>query len=771
MQKLFILLSAALLCAGARADLVGYWTFDEGTGNSITNEVEIPGGGTHTTNIASGSALWGNGVLGGAVRLTGSTGSRFDVDLSAYNPAAPGANGFTVSAWLNIDVSQRYNSYTGIISSRKVDDSTGDNKQWGMCFKNDTKQFDFRIANTSGYTVSNLARNNQWMHVVMTWDGVENKKYTYIDGVLRHTSEETAVGTLLENLDIIRIGQDENDDSRHFRGWLDEVGIWTNALTETEVQTIYNNSKDGAGLGLDGVKAYSDNAPVTVSQLALADGLVHYWPCNDTSGSTMTDYMGDADYTLNGTGISWDPGMLNNCLSMGGNDYGTQRTLPGIEGKESVSMALWVKPADSTCDNWANILSKNPTADGVFVLLGIDTATSAPAGYIDWDFRIFGRSVTPSSDTTTDSKMIDQQWNLVAFTFDYTKGNSEDALTVWINGVNMNTDGVVNKGTYGTFSTPPADATYVLGQDRGSSDRRYGGDMDEIAIWDRALTDEEVLTLYDHGFGFETKSLYQEVTLVEGEQATLDSAVEAYSTGDVIAFPCTVSLTPADPNYTSNTPSFASTEEYQDLVITALDDSIRQYDRSLFLSTVTSDPNALAYPAGIFVTIEDNEKAEFVLTGMDDLVIGEVAIADYVTTDSFTIALTEAPDADVTINFTVDPAFVTIDPASITLTTTDYSAKTVTITAVDNSDANNATVPYESYTKVLSTELVTVDPYFADKSIADVNITIGEDDCGAAGFKAGDFNEDCMVDMLDLAELAMGWLDCNLPNNDNCIND
>jgi hypothetical protein len=41
-------------------------------------------------------------------------------------------------------------------------------------------------------------------------------------------------------------------------------------------------------------------------------------------------------------------------------------------------------------------------------------------------------------------------------------------------------------------------------------------------------------------------------------------------------------------------------------------------------------------------------------------------------------------------------------------------------------------------------------------------------DCGDWGYKTGDLNRDCMVDLKDFALFAADWLECTLPNGPNC---
>ncbi len=50
----------------------------------------------------------------------------------------------------------------------------------------------------------------------------------------------------------------------------------------------------------------------------------------------------------------------------------------------------------------------------------------------------------------------------------------------------------------------------------------------------------------------------------------------------------------------------------------------------------------------------------------------------------------------------------------------------------------------------------------------EIKISILGDMCGIWGYSVADFNKDCVVDDQDLAEFALYWLNCSLPNNPDC---
>ncbi|MFH1922655.1 MAG: LamG domain-containing protein [Planctomycetota bacterium] len=90
--------------------------------------------------------------------------------------------------------------------------------------------------------VSENVEGGQWRHLVATWDG--SRQSLYLDGKL-HGAKPASDFTLNENTvstKTARIGGQAMrvfQESRYFNGFIDEVAIFTQALSEQEIQTLY----------------------------------------------------------------------------------------------------------------------------------------------------------------------------------------------------------------------------------------------------------------------------------------------------------------------------------------------------------------------------------------------------------------------------------------------------------------------------------------------------------------------------------------------------
>jgi hypothetical protein len=145
-----------------------------------------------------------------------------------------------------------------------------------------------------GPTVSSFADNN-WHNVTITYSSAQNNAKFYLDGVLHETANTFGSDNLDSNIDIF-LGKDRQSSSTsYFKGKIDELAFWSNALTEDEVTNIYNS-----GTALD-VRTNSGDYSSTAD-------LKGYWKMEDGNGTTLTDVSG---YGNDGTidGASWTTGV------------------------------------------------------------------------------------------------------------------------------------------------------------------------------------------------------------------------------------------------------------------------------------------------------------------------------------------------------------------------------------------------------------------------------------------------------------------------------
>jgi glucose/arabinose dehydrogenase len=111
-------------------------------------------------------------------------------------------------------------------------------------------------------------KDNAWHHIAVTKDGSSVK--FYVDGALRSTAAASLAIVYGLGPNLV-IGQHGNGGTAYtLTGSVDEVRIWNTARTAAQIQASWNKEL---------------TAPQT--------GLLGYWKCNETSGTTAADASGN----------------------------------------------------------------------------------------------------------------------------------------------------------------------------------------------------------------------------------------------------------------------------------------------------------------------------------------------------------------------------------------------------------------------------------------------------------------------------------------------
>ncbi len=215
----------------------------------------------------------------------------------------------------------------------------------------------------------------------------------------------------------------------------------------------------------------------------------------------------------------------------------------------------------------------------------------------------------------------------------------------------------------------------------------------------------------------------------------------------------------------------------QTVEVEAFDDLIEEFDHMVIIRH-TTEPNSLT-PGGpidpafvngfagyVKVNITDNEAPDvrIVETGL------ATTVGEDGTTDTYSVALLYRPTAAVVVTATADEQ-TAVDSgggpaASIALTfdSNNWSIpQTVTVWAIDDD-----ILEYE-HTGTISHTVSSADSGYDGIEVRDVIVHIQDNECKAWGIAPMDFNEDCVVDIADLAEFASWWLSCTQPYAENCV--
>ena len=232
-RKLMYFISFVLVLSitgTAKAELVAWWRFDEGSGNTASDS-----SGNGNDGKLEGDAQWADGQLGPALEFNGS-GARV---VAANIPLD--SRSFTITMWVNpvLYTNEQVVFSTGLTGSTNTDMHFrlwGDGRVRMGFYSNDLD------------TVAGTVADNNWYHITFWYDFDNTTRRIYIDGV--QTAEDSATPYLGTTGDTV-IGA--WGTGQWFQGIIDDVQIYNHALTKSEIES--------AMLGIGGYPYASSPTP------------------------------------------------------------------------------------------------------------------------------------------------------------------------------------------------------------------------------------------------------------------------------------------------------------------------------------------------------------------------------------------------------------------------------------------------------------------------------------------------------------------------------
>ena len=426
----------------------------------------------------------------------------------------------TVSAWVKVPLDGGSWSIVDFDRSEYFNCVAGEN-YGSVASEGDRVGFHTR-ANNGGIRdmwSSGSIRDNQWHHIVWVFDSQEQyDKKIYIDGVLDAQqdaySTNSNLGSGAVRYGFLGDGSEANSynagkNNIFYHGRMDQVSIWHRAFASDEINSLLNINNN-------------------------ENDLVAYWPMEEGSGNTVIDF-GPLGYDVNTFGATWvmdvpenftatntaptasplsveldednelnitlegddsdgdaltytlqtEPvnGSLEQINSSvldfdGSNDY---VKLPDFSYLDDLSFAAWVK-IDSR-NYWERIFDFGKGGQGDMFLTTMGGRTG---GNLEMTIHPFGATHTINAGTTCD----DGQWHHVVFTYD--KGGS--GMTLYIDGISVGS----NSYNSASFSDFGAGQNFYLGK-ANWNDPYYDGKMEQVGLYDKALSPTEVSSIYNSG--------------------------------------------------------------------------------------------------------------------------------------------------------------------------------------------------------------------------------------------------------------------------------
>ncbi len=284
-----------------------------------------------------------------------------------------------------------------------------------------------------------------WRHVVMVHDGTNNK--LFINGALKKSV--TAAGALGKTTKPFGIGYDPINGGSNFNGSLDDIKLYNRALTDLEVAALYTSQSV---------------APV------ITGTLVAYYPFNN-DGADITPYANAATLT-NATPTTDRFGKANKALAV--NNSQVKAANSPQQNSANTTISFWVKVAALPATGEVYLLSNGGWQERWKISLpshGKPVFSTKNAA---------GVNVDMDSDSVPLPVGV---WRHVVMTHDGTSNK------IFINGLLKKS--VASAGALGTTTKPLG-----IGYDPIDSSGFFNGALDEVQLYNVALTDAEVLALY-----------------------------------------------------------------------------------------------------------------------------------------------------------------------------------------------------------------------------------------------------------------------------------
>ena len=457
--------------------LAAYFKFDgdlsDASGNSRNGE-------------AVGAPGSVDGKLGKALEYTSlKDGSSFNYVKVGGTPIDFSTTDFTVAFWAKLST---WEGDPGFISNKNW--NSGSNPGWVIATAGDGR-IQWNIAD-EGRTrkdydsAGGVFSDKAWHHITVVFARAGNC-VTYVDGIEFDSRSIAGLGKTGTPADLaLNIGQDgtgtytDGGGVGVDKGQIDDVAIWTRTLSAAEVATIVVGGNNG--------KPLSALVPPKVD---LTKDLALHLPFDGS-------YADNSGNSRNGTAVGapgLTDGKVGQSLEYSSNKDGSSFNFVTVGGTPidfsttDFSVAFWAKISKWEGDP-SFISNKDWNSGGN---QGFVVATASD-GRIQWN--IADETRTRKDYDSAGGKFNDGGWHHVAVVF----ARAGNAVT-YFDGVEVDSRPISGLKSTGT----PAGQALNIGQDGKGTYTDGGGvgiekgRIDEVAVWTRALTADDVTAAYNKG--------------------------------------------------------------------------------------------------------------------------------------------------------------------------------------------------------------------------------------------------------------------------------
>ena len=437
--------------------LVAFYPLTDGTGSTAKDITSNANDGT-----VGGTTTWESSSIGSVLSFDGSTG-RSDASVSLSGMPV------TLAAWFKVPNTNPSDQCVVSIADSSVADNQLRMIVDGPTGVLEASSFDGTVQAAIGTTAIN---DNAWHFGVVVFESSTSRK-VYVDGVLEATNTSTQTITALDRLSVGVTG--DSTPTAYCAGDIQNVRVYNRALSATEVATLFNRPWEGTNYGT--LWPYSPPAPADATlstdtaATSLMSGCVGWWTLTDGSGTTAVDVVGTNDATAGGT-VTWESTSNGAAALFDGTGNGYFDIGTDLVGAGDYTISAWV----------------NVDADAVLVTVYCSVST----GTFSYQDLFYINSTTLGYDTppygggiTAAFSAMGQGWKHVAIVA------SSGTWHLYGDGELLST--ATQESYSGTNTT-----NYYIGYRNASW--QFDGNIQNVRIWNRALSQDEITLLYERPF-------------------------------------------------------------------------------------------------------------------------------------------------------------------------------------------------------------------------------------------------------------------------------
>lgn len=317
-------------------------------------------------------------------------------------------------------------------------------------------------------SVPDILRLNRWQHIAVTYsDDADDEISVYVDGRLAATSTNGVGSPASDSNDLLLGGS----SSANYHGYLDEFKVYKKEKTSREVAGLSTLSSSGETISV---------SLGSSSNESISDGLIGYWPMDEAAANTCSGGANDScDRSGNGRDGAWNG---NSTYTSG--KFGNGTSFDGTDDSIMIS-GLMGNLSEVTLSGWANLTSADSNGSELISLgdcvgLRLDDPFSS-AGVTGFNY-----DGSDWSGVNTGLFVAGFGWHHYAYVV-----KSASYHSLYIDGMQVANESITTTISCSGLGTN----TWIGHHGNGDSAMDFNGSLDEVRVYNRALTASEVSKL------------------------------------------------------------------------------------------------------------------------------------------------------------------------------------------------------------------------------------------------------------------------------------